>query len=161
MPRYVVNYRPGEKDYDRPWGGWETTGVGHLAEDEGGFAYCDKILTVNPGCQLSIQKHEFRQEDWTITRGEAVVCLGDSPDALKEYDLRAGERIHIPRGAWHRIRNNGATAMSFAERQSGIYLDEKDNIRHPTPKDPRMTDEAAMRHIRAEVIRLGLEWPAG
>ncbi len=135
---------------------WETTGVGHL---DNGLAYCDKIITVNPGCELSIQKHEFRQEDWRITEGGAIVFLGDSPDQLQAYPLKTGDKIHIPLGKWHRIRNDGAKPMRFKERQTGIYLDEKDILRYPTEKDPRTTDEAAMQRIRAAVTELGLAWP--
>jgi len=157
MPQFIVNYKSGEKDNARPWGGWEIVSVGHL--DAAALAYCNKIITVKPGAQLSIQKHEFRQEDWKIESGEAIAYLGDSPEHLKPCGLKPDDCIHIPLGAWHRIRNPGKTPLVFSERQSGIYLDEKDILRHPTPTDPRTTDEAAMQRIRAEVARLGLIWP--
>ena len=70
-----------------------------------------------------------------------------------------GEKIHIPLGAWHRIKNISHDLLIFNERQVGIYLDERDILRHPTATDPRTTDEAAMIHIRSEVKRLGLVWP--
>jgi len=156
--KFIVNYKIGDKD-KRPWGMWETTAVGHLDTQASGLAYCDKVITVNLGCKLSIQKHEFRQEYWVVMDGTATVYLGDTPDQLQEHHLKPGESIHVSLGVWHSIANAGDMPMVFSERQSGIYLDEEDILRYPTTSDPRMTNEESMRRIRAEVQRHGLEWP--
>lgn len=158
---FVVTYRVPEEDLDRPWGTWKTTAVGQLSAEEGGLAFCDKIITVNPGCRLSLQKHRFRQEDWRITEGAVVVHVGEQVENMVAVHLEAGDSIYIPCGAWHWIENIGTSQAAFAERQTGIYLDEKDIERIPTAKDPRGTDEVALKKISDAVERAGLarHWP--
>src|SRR5690242_5760056 len=123
MPSYIVNYKIGEVAQQKPWGTWRVTNVGYLGSEEGGLAFCDKILTVSPGQILSMQRHEFRQEDWRIVEGRAKVFIGSNPNNLVEYHLQTGNEIHIPLGFWHRIGNAGHAPMVFAEKQSGICLD--------------------------------------
>ncbi len=44
--------------YTRPWGGYQTLSInGH---------YQVKILTINPGGRLSLQKHFKRSEHWVV-----------------------------------------------------------------------------------------------
>ena len=181
MNKCVVIYKANESDDKRPWGKWETVEVGHLpvgqedlaftdrklttderaSGDAGtGLAYCDKKITVNPGKILSIQAHDFRQEYWKVSSGEATVYLGETPETMKQIKLKAGDDVVIPQGSWHRMENTGTTPMVFTERQSGLYLDESDIHRVATDADPRGTNEVEMAKIHAKVAELGLEWPA-
>lgn len=97
----------------RPWGGFE------LLADQKDFKA--KRVTVDAKQQLSYQSHTERAEHWVVISGEAVVVLEG-----KEYPLRAGESIFIPRGAKHRIRNVGNSPLIFVEIQTGTYFGEDD-----------------------------------
>lgn len=109
-------YKKGDFD-TRPWGKWEVL--------DAGDGYCVKKITVNPGCQLSQQSHNFRAEHWIIIRGQAVVTLGEDKLSKKQNDA-----IYIPEKTKHRIQNDTAEIMEFVEVQTGDNLDENDIIRY-------------------------------
>jgi mannose-6-phosphate isomerase-like protein (cupin superfamily)/glycosyltransferase involved in cell wall biosynthesis len=99
-----------------PWGHWEV-----LLDTP---TYKVKRLTVWPGERLSYQKHFRREEHWTVVQGEALITLND-------VELRrvSGEAIDIPREAWHRLANPGASDLVVIEVQCGDYLGEDDIVR--------------------------------
>lgn len=101
----------------RPWGGFEV-----LAEDK---RFKAKTIQVDPGAKLSYQSHTRRAEHWIMIEGEAEVTLNDVPRRLK-----AGEYIHIPMGAKHRIENVGTGPLIFVEVQTGSYFGEDDITRY-------------------------------
>ncbi|MFC2061484.1 mannose-1-phosphate guanylyltransferase/mannose-6-phosphate isomerase [Elusimicrobiota bacterium] len=100
----------------RPWGGYRV-----LDEGEG---YKTKILEIDPGQRLSLQKHEFRDEVWTVISGKAVITLGD-----KEVDLVPGETIKIPAQTLHRAQNRGIEMLRILELACGEKISEDDIIR--------------------------------
>lgn len=101
---------------DTPWGRWE------VLLDE---TYCKvKRIIVKPNQRLSYQKHQHREEFWTIVKGEATITL-DS----EQHQRHAGQHIHIPNGAAHRIANPGDEDLIFIEVQQGTYFGEDDIIR--------------------------------
>ena len=110
-----VRYAVGESA-TRPWGSWEV-----LATGEG---YTLKRIVVSPGQRLSLQYHRFRAEHWTVVQGVAEAQINDRLSALT-----AGEGVHIPLGAHHRLRNISDTPLVMIEVQTGVYLDEGDIIR--------------------------------
>ena len=112
----TTNYKKG--DYDtRPWGTWEV-----LESDE---KFCVKKITVNPDAILSLQMHNFRAEHWIITKGEAMVVLGEDTLFRKQNDS-----IYIPQKTKHRIKNTSKEKeLVFIEVQTGDTLDEEDIIR--------------------------------
>ncbi len=112
----INNYKPGDKD-KRPWGSWEVIAVSNN--------YCVKRITVSAGQILSLQSHNFREENWIIASGEANIFLGD-----KNIVRRAGESVYIPVGIKHRIQNNTDKPLVFIEIQTGRKLDELDIIRY-------------------------------
>lgn len=63
-----------------------------------GTAVTAKILHVNPGARLSLQRHRRRDEEWTVLSQGSSVQIGDTTVAL-----RHGEKISIPRGTKHRL----------------------------------------------------------
>jgi mannose-1-phosphate guanylyltransferase/mannose-6-phosphate isomerase len=97
----------------RPWGSFQI-----LSEAED---YKSKLITVNPGEQLSYQSHTKRAEHWIVISGQAEVVLDD--EVIK---LKGGEHIFIPQGAKHRMRNPGKIPMQFVEVQTGTYFGEDD-----------------------------------
>lgn len=102
---------------ERPWGRFE------VLMDTQDFK--SKRITVLPGQKLSYQSHAKRAEHWVIVKGVAEVTLNDV-----KHSLRAGEHIHIPVGAKHRIANPGRAPMEFIEVQTGSYFGEDDIVRY-------------------------------
>jgi mannose-6-phosphate isomerase-like protein (cupin superfamily) len=101
---------------ERPWGQYTV-----LLSKPG---YQVKELIVNPGGTLSLQKHEHRDEHWTVVQGEATITKDEMTQALA---LR--ESIDIPRGAIHRIANKTDKPLMIIEVQYGEYLEEDDITR--------------------------------
>lgn len=97
----------------RPWGWYD-------AIDEGkGFKV--KRIVVNPGCSLSLQRHQYRAEQWTVVSGEALVQIGDSFKVLHEKDS-----VFIDQKEIHRLTNNTQNLLTIIEVQIGTYLGEDD-----------------------------------
>jgi mannose-6-phosphate isomerase-like protein (cupin superfamily) len=155
---YVVEYNPNDAD-TRPWGSYKVIDIGHLGSDQGGLVCCYKEIVVNPGQVLSVQEHEFRQEDWQIQAGKCVISLGDNPDTMKEYERIAKGKVFIPVGVWHTVKNTGDEPLIIHERQSGVYLAEYDIGRAPTPTDPRTTNKVERQRVRDEVTKRGIQIP--
>ncbi|NQY73195.1 MAG: phosphomannose isomerase type II C-terminal cupin domain [Candidatus Margulisbacteria bacterium] len=101
---------------ERPWGRYDVL----LDED------CCKVkkITVNPHARLSYQKHLRREEVWTIVQGTAIITLDG-----QEMEHSAGDVIHIPKEAAHRIANTKDETVIFIEIQRGDYFGEDDIIR--------------------------------
>ncbi|ABB56918.1 phosphomannose isomerase type II C-terminal cupin domain [Synechococcus elongatus] len=102
----------GDRD-QRPWGQFEI-----LAQGSG---YQVKRLEVLPGQQLSLQRHQQRQEHWLVVQGLARVQLGD-----RQFSLRVGQSLDIAIGEWHRLQNPGDELLALIEVQMGAYLGEDD-----------------------------------
>ncbi|HEY1096469.1 MAG TPA: phosphomannose isomerase type II C-terminal cupin domain [Alphaproteobacteria bacterium] len=115
----MPGYRPGESD-TRPWGLWEVLETGHENDEE----FCIKRITVNPGGVLSLQSHKYRREEWTVLQGTLEVTRDD-----EIINVPAGETIHIPLGAKHRMANRTDTPVVVKEIQRGICR-EDDIIRY-------------------------------
>jgi mannose-6-phosphate isomerase len=111
----VIRYAVGEQD-SRPWGTWEVLATGER--------YTVKRIRVLPGERLSLQYHHHRSEHWTIVQGLAEVELDDGV-----HKLSAGNYVHIPVGAVHRVRALGSEPLVFLEIQVGEVLDENDIVR--------------------------------
>jgi mannose-1-phosphate guanylyltransferase/mannose-6-phosphate isomerase len=104
-----------KKEY-RPWGSYE----GIAASNR----FKVKIVKINPGALISLQKHSQRAEHWIVAKGTAFVTRGDEQFILKE-----DESAYIPLGVEHRLENKGETALEIIEVQTGHYLGENDIVR--------------------------------
>ncbi len=100
----------------RPWGGFRV-----LAS---GVGYKTKLLHVDAGQQISLQKHHHRDEKWTILRGRAEITLND-----QVISLGVGESVEIPAQSAHRVRNPAKSTLEILEAQFGQYLGEDDIVR--------------------------------
>jgi len=100
----------------RPWGKYTT-----LEKSE---HFVVKLITVNPGKRLSLQKHYHRSEHWVVVSGTAEVQIGD-----KTFLLRPNESTYIPIGEIHRLSNPGKIPLKIIEVQVGDYLSEDDIVR--------------------------------
>lgn len=106
------SYRVGARD-ERPWGDWTVVDVGP--------GYAVKRIRVAPGGVLSLQRHQYRAEVWTIVAGTAEVTVGG-----RVFPAGAGESVRIAVGEVHRIANRGAADVVFVEVQTGARLEESD-----------------------------------
>lgn len=79
-----------------------------------------KILTVNPGCRLSLQRHEGRDEFWTVLDVPLVVQVGE-----EQRTVQPGEQVWIPRRVTHRVGNVGEAPGRILEIAYG-HFDEND-----------------------------------
>jgi mannose-6-phosphate isomerase len=79
-----------------------------------------KILTVHPGCRLSLQRHMRRDEWWHVLDNDLVVEIDGAERAVD-----VGDRVWIPRGTTHRIANRGTVSARFLELAYG-HFDEDD-----------------------------------
>ena len=100
----------------RPWGFYET-----LIQ---GDRFQVKRIVVQPGQQLSLQKHYHRAEHWVVVAGTAVVTRDG-----EEVMVRENESIYLPLGTVHRLDNPGRIPLTLIEVQSGPYLGEDDIVR--------------------------------
>ncbi len=97
----------------RPWGKYA------VLYDHGAFKA--KYITVDPGHQLSYQRHKERAEHWVIVQGQGRVTLDD-----QIHDLDKGQSVTIGKGVKHRIKNTGDEPLIFVEVQTGTYFGEDD-----------------------------------
>jgi len=97
----------------RPWG-WYAT----VTEVPG---YKIKRIHVNPGQQISLQRHRQRAEHWVVVQGLAQVTLGE-----RSMQLGVGEHCDIACTQVHRLANPGPQELEIVEVQLGEYLSEDD-----------------------------------
>jgi mannose-6-phosphate isomerase-like protein (cupin superfamily) len=105
----------------RPWGSFY-----NLADGE----YKMKIITVNPGGQLSVQSHQKRSEKWICIEGSLTINLGHETTNLTEYTLFPNQVIDIPVGSIHQAINKTDKDVVFFELQTGTYFGEDDIVRY-------------------------------
>ena len=101
---------------ERPWGWYQV-----IAEAPGRLI---KRIGVNPGQQISLQKHGQRSEHWLVVQGVVHVTLGE-----KELDLLVGQHVDIAVGEVHRLANRTLEPAEILEVQFGAYLGEDDIVR--------------------------------
>jgi len=101
----------------RPWGNYKNFFKGKN--------FLLKELTVNSNSSISLQKHQYRSEHWTVTKGTPKITLGK-----KFFFKRINESIFIPKGSTHRIENIYNEAVKIVEVQLGAILKETDIVRY-------------------------------
>jgi mannose-1-phosphate guanylyltransferase/mannose-6-phosphate isomerase len=100
----------------RPWGTFE--GV------DAGDNFQVKRLVVNPGAEISLQKHAHRAEHWVVERGKARITRNE-----EIFDLEVNESTYVAVGDVHRIANPFDEPVHIIEVQCGDYLGEDDIVR--------------------------------
>ncbi len=100
----------------RPWGSYDSIDYGDRFQV--------KRITVNPGAELSLQKHHHRAEHWIIVSGTAEVTCDENVMMMEE-----NTSTYIPLGSVHRLANRGVIPLELIEVQSGSYLGEDDIVR--------------------------------
>ena len=104
------------KKVHRPWGNYTSVNDGQYWQV--------KRLEINPHESLSLQLHNYRSEHWIVVKGEAKVEIDG---VIKK--LYVNESIYVPKGAKHRLSNEGESTLILIEVQTGTYLGEDDIIR--------------------------------
>lgn len=97
----------------RPWGSFT------VLEDADDCKV--KRLVVKPGGVLSLQRHRYRSEHWTVVAGTAKVRIGD-----EEMEVGPNRTVQIPAGTLHRLENPGRADVHIVEVQTGTYFGEDD-----------------------------------
>ena len=85
----------GARRVEKPWGHeliWARTD-----------RYVGKLLVIEAGRRLSLQKHVKKDESIYVVRGRLRLVLEDDAGALQEIDLGPGEHRRIATGRIHRF----------------------------------------------------------
>jgi mannose-6-phosphate isomerase len=80
---------------DKPWGHemiWAHT-----------ERYVGKILVIETGKRLSLQRHEVKDESILVRAGRLRLYLEDEGGVIREAELGPGEHRRIPTGRIHRF----------------------------------------------------------
>ena len=103
--------------FHRPWGKYINlySGKGFLLKE----------LIINPKSSISLQKHYFRSERWTILSGKPKITINKN-----KFFKNPNETAFIPRGAVHRIENPFNRPVQIVEVQTGSILKETDIVRY-------------------------------
>lgn len=96
----------------RPWGAFEQFVCNEKVTV--------KIITVEPGQRLSLQRHDHRGEMWQVLDGPIDISLDGSA-----WTASGGEKVWVPQGAVHRMGNSGDRPARVLEVAFG-HFDEDD-----------------------------------
>jgi mannose-1-phosphate guanylyltransferase/mannose-6-phosphate isomerase len=97
---------------ERPWGQFQ-----QFVSNE---QVTVKIITVEPGHRLSLQRHEHRGEMWQILDGPIDITVND-----RTWVAQPDELVWVPCGAIHRMGNSGDAPVRLLEVAFG-HFDEAD-----------------------------------
>ena len=97
---------------ERPWGQFQ-----QFVSNE---QVTVKIITVQPGHRLSLQRHDHRGEMWQVLDVPIDVTVDD-----RTWSAQPGETVWVPRNAVHRMGNSGERPGRLLEVGFG-HFDEAD-----------------------------------
>ncbi|OGD83227.1 hypothetical protein A2775_01850, partial [Candidatus Curtissbacteria bacterium RIFCSPHIGHO2_01_FULL_39_57] len=72
---------PYARKIEKPWG-WEI----HWVPDD--KPYMGKILHINAGARLSLQKHDKKVESWWLSTGRAMLIIENNKGELEEIEMK-------------------------------------------------------------------------
>lgn len=84
-----------------------------------------KKIIVDPQQSLSLQRHEYRSENWIVVKGVATVINNENT-----LILNIGDSAFIPKQTKHRLCNKENDTLEIIEIQMGVYLGEDDITRY-------------------------------
>lgn len=102
----------------RPWGEFTTIG--------GGPGFRIREVCIDAGGRLSSQRHPGRDYYWIMVQGVAVAEI----ERIRQV-MAAGHSLSVPRGATHRIWNNGPDAARLVEVAVGDVVTDEAIERFP------------------------------
>ena len=65
--------------------------------------YCGKVIAIDAGRRLSLQRHERKEESVYVLRGRLRLHLEDDDGVVQVVELASGGSRHIPTGRIHRF----------------------------------------------------------
>ncbi len=98
----------------RPWGKFERFCLNEICTV--------KLIFIEPGEELSLQKHNNRSEFWRVVRGEGEITIGEEIKKAKR-----GDEFFIVQNVRHRAKAM-EKALEILEISFGKF-DEEDEIR--------------------------------
>lgn len=111
-PEYSTYFEKSQKIY-RPWGTYEILNYSSN--------YKVKKVCVYPGQGLTMHRHAFRSELWSVVQGSATVTLDG---AVQEIPLYGS--IQVPVGTNHMLANNSDEELIIMEVSFGPQITEED-----------------------------------
>ena len=84
----------GARRVEKPWG--------HELIWAHAEAYVGKILVIETGYRLSLQKHEIKDESILVLSGRLRLHLEDDEGVMQVQELGAGDHRHVATGRIHR-----------------------------------------------------------
>lgn len=94
-----------------------------------------KLLTINPGEGISLQRHKHRREFWVYKSGDLALwhCekglfekAKEASDCMQPIRWKPGETMLIKEGDWHMVGNQGEKPAQIVELQWGKKVSEDD-----------------------------------
>jgi mannose-6-phosphate isomerase-like protein (cupin superfamily) len=67
--------------------------------------YCGKILVIESGRRLSLQRHERKDESIYVMSGRMLLYLEDDGGTVAATELGPGDSAHVPVGRIHRYES--------------------------------------------------------
>lgn len=88
-----------------------------VSKAQGANSVCLLSEVFPPGKEILVHKHLYEDEFIILHRGTGLLTLGE-----KEYQIKEGATVFIPRGTWHGLKNNGTENidMRFGYSPSGL-----------------------------------------
>lgn len=85
-----------------------------------------KELTVDPHCNLSMQRHDQRNEYWLVAAGSGMVRSIRDDGRIQETHIEHHDEYSVPIGDWHQLVNNTDHELRIIEIQYGHSCEEED-----------------------------------
>lgn len=111
----VADPREGIFTIERPWGNFQQFACNRRVSV--------KIITVEPGHRLSLQRHARRGEFWQVLDVPIEVTVGE-----RTWSAEPGEAVWVPVGWVHRMANKSDRPGRLLEIAFGEF-DEADIVR--------------------------------
>jgi mannose-1-phosphate guanylyltransferase/mannose-1-phosphate guanylyltransferase/mannose-6-phosphate isomerase len=87
-----------------------------------------KELIVDPGNEISFQRHFKRSEIWLVSEGACYVAYAhkNNINEIQKIKLNKFDSYHVPAGKWHQIVNPYSKPLHIIEIQYGDECVESD-----------------------------------
>jgi|APSaa5957512493_1039668.scaffolds.fasta_scaffold02771_4 mannose-1-phosphate guanylyltransferase/mannose-6-phosphate isomerase len=102
-----------DRKVNRPWGWFDVLKISEK--------FKVKLIQIDSGKSISLQRHYKRSEHWVVVKGVATITKDNT-----SFDLFENQSTYIEKKQIHRISNRSDNPLMIIEVQSGNYLGEDD-----------------------------------